>query len=178
MAELVSQSLALFLSWLFARAAWHKLRHSRYYSQLLQSWWSPRPLARLLVWPVAAMEASLVLALLLPVTRNMALILSAALLLCYAAVMAWQLLHGRGDLKCGCAGPARDTTISAALVWRNLICALAAMLAVNPLSSVPALVLNVSHISLSIGLAVFTCLLYLCCEQLLDNAQHFALEKR
>ena len=132
-----------------------------------------------MVWihvvPFAGFEFLLAVSILAPPTRGHALLLGAALLLVYAAAMGWKLLRGRSDLKCGCAGPAEDTTINAGLVWRNLVCAQLAVLAANPVAAN-----SVTFTSGSVALlcAVFLCLLYLCCDQLLSNAQHFAVEKK
>ena len=174
MPEFVSFAFALFFAWLFAVSAWHKLRHPEFYRELLRTWFVQKA-GSVGIWPLALMECLIVLSLLVPASRNSALLLVAALLLVYAAAMGWQLLRGRTYLKCGCAGPAAATTISRALVWRNLICAQLALLAANPVAAGSVHALNVA---VALLVAVFLCLLYLCCEQLLSNAQHFALEKR
>lgn len=174
MPELVVSAVSLFFAWLFAVSAWHKLRHPGYYRDLLRSWFVAGP-RWLDVRPLAILELLIVVTLLFPVSRMGALVAVAVLLLLYAAAMAWQLLQGRTSLKCGCAGPATDTTISGALIWRNLLCAQLAVLAAQPVSVKLAHALDIGVAALC---AVFMCLLYLCCEQLMSNAQHFAPEKR
>jgi len=174
MPEFVCLALALFFAWLFAVSAWYKLRHPEFYRQLLRSWFGVAPGAAIVV-ALALLESGLVFALLAPTSRGPALLVVACLLLAYAGAMAWQLVRGRSDLKCGCAGPASDTNISSSLVWRNLLCAQLAVLAANPLSSGG---MDAVNGVVTLLIATFLCLLYLCCEQLLRNAQHFALEKR
>jgi hypothetical protein len=174
MPELVITAVSLFFAWLFAVSAWHKLRHPGYYRDLLRSWFvaSPRWLA---VWPLAVLELFIVVSRLIPGSRSGALVLVAVLLLLYAAGMAWQLLQGRTTLKCGCAGPAADATISSVLVWRNLVCAQLAVLAARPVTGELLRGLDIAVAALC---AAFMCLFYLCCEQLLSNAQHFAPERK
>ena len=174
MPEFVSFAISLFFAWLFFVSAWHKLWNRDYYRQILQLWFAHR-WGSLLVLPLAGFEFLLAVSLLARASRGLALSLGAALLVVYAAAMGWHLLHGRSDLKCGCAGPGADTTINAGLVWRNLVCAQLAVLASNPVA--PG---SVTFTSASVALlcAVFLCLLYLCCDQLLRNAQHFAMEKK
>jgi hypothetical protein len=174
MPELVTSAISLFFAWLFAVSAWHKLRHPGYYRDLLRSWFVSGP-PWLQAWPLAVLELLIALSLLLPGSRSGALMLAALLLLLYAAGMAWQLLRGRSSLKCGCAGPAADSTISHALVWRNLVCAQLAVLAARPVSGE---LLRGPDIAAAALCAAFMCLFYLCCEQLISNAQHFATEKK
>ena len=174
MPEFVSTAIALFFAWLFAVSAWHKLRHPGFYRELLRSWFVQKA-GSVGIWPLAVLELVIVLSLLFPASRSGALLLVAVLLLLYAAGMGWQLLRGRAYLKCGCAGPAADTTISRALVWRNLICAQLALFAAQQITAGSLHFLNAG---VAVLCAAFLCLLYLCCEQLISNAQHFALEKR
>ena len=178
--ELVANGIALFCLWLFAVAGWHKWQQPVFYADLLSAYFPQHPGQQHTVRPhavrvLASTEMALALLILPTVTRGAALFTIAGLLLFYAAVMAWQLLQGRADIKCGCAGPASDTTISVATVWRNIGCAVLALLAIQPLPD-----LSGSFLSTTVGLllALFLCLVYLCCEQLLSNAQRFALEKK
>ncbi len=174
MPELVSFAITLFFAWLFAVSAWHKLWNRDYYRQILRQWFG-HSWGALLVVPLAGFEFSLAVSLLADASRGLALSAGAALLLLYAAAMAWHLWRGHTDLRCGCAGPTADTTINAGLVWRNLVCALVAVLAANPVAAGAA---TFTSSSVALLCAVFLCLLYLCCDQLLSNAQHFAREKK
>jgi hypothetical protein len=174
MPEIACLAAVLFFAWLFAVSAWHKLRHPQFYLQLLESWFGGAPGA-VAVRALALLESGLVLALLVPGSRDLALLVVAGLLLAYAIGMAWQLLLDRKDLKCGCAGPASDTRISWALVGRNLLCAQLAVLAASPVGTVS---LGLVNGLVALLVAGFLCLLYLCCEQLLSNSQRMSLEKR
>jgi hypothetical protein len=176
--EFACLAVALFFAWLFALSAWHKLRHPQFYRSTLGSWLGLTP-GRWVVSALALLESGLVFGLLVPASRSAALVAVADLLLAYALGMAWLLLRGRGDEKCGCAGPDSDTTISSALVWRNLLCAQLAVLAANPVGAGSSLVADGVAVGIVTLLSAgFLCLLYLCCEQLISNAQHISLENR
>ena len=86
-------------------------------------------------------------------------------------MMAVQIKRGRDDIACGCAGPASILTVSPALVLRNLLCALLAVIAgLLPELSSPVL----SAYSLAGGIAAFMVVLYICSDQLIANAQMMA----
>ncbi len=168
MPELIVSGLAWFFAWLFAVAAVHKLRDNSYYRRLLASWFPALPQAFPLAYLAAASELVVVIMLLLPATRSAGLLASAMLLLVYALAMGAQLASGRRDLKCGCAGPASNATISPALLIRNLFCAAFALVAVVPVQAVAA---TAAGVVLSLALAAFMIAGYLTSEQLITNAQ-------
>jgi len=172
--EIVAVAVAGFLAWLFAVAGWHKLRHPAQFSELaaqylpaaLRSLWRDK-----LVYPVAVLEIAVALALLPPQTRGIAALTAAGLLAGYGLMMAWQLLLGHRDLRCGCAGPASDVLVSPVLVMRNLLTAGLALLLIlppNPMAWSGAGVL------LTLCMAGFLVALYLGAEQLISNSQHMA----
>lgn len=170
MVQAVAGGIALFFSWLFARAGVHKLRFRPYYRQLLTAYVPQAQLAAVLVTLLALAEISLALLLLLPGGRPPGLLGAVVLLGLYAAVMGWQLRRGRGDLDCGCSGPGA-LKISPALVLRNLLCAALA----GSVIAVPG------HVFDSIGAAVLSLVLgcavaglYLFCELAIANAQAMA----
>lgn len=172
--EMVAIAIAAFLAWLFLVAGWHKLRHPAQFSELAAQY-LPAPLRPLwrdgLVYPVGALEIAVALTLLLPQARSGAALTAAALLAGYALMMAWQLLQGRRDLRCGCAGPASDVLVSPALVARNLLTASLALLLALP--SAP-MILSVAGLVLALSMAGFFIGLYLAAEQLISNSQHMA----
>lgn len=174
MPDLIVVGIALFLSWLFGSAALHKWRNVGHYRQLMARYLNGAGVSGVQVRLVAMVELTCVLLLLVPVTRQAGLLVAAVLLLSYAALMGLQLARGRADMKCGCAGPASDVTISPALVARNSITAVLAAGAMLPSASIEA---GVAGIGLALFVAVFTTLLYLGSEQLIVNAQQMAGER-
>ena len=173
MPEMISSGVALFLAWLMAMAASHKLRAPDYYRDLLEAYVPGQLVGRTAVWGIAMAELLLAAALLVPATREIGLLASAAALLAYAGLMAWQIKRGIEDLACGCAGPASTLSVSPALVLRNGLCAaLAFIVLVSPVSTASGLAAH----SITVGVAGFLILLYLCSDQLIANAQQMAGE--
>jgi hypothetical protein len=127
-----------------------------------------------LLLPVAVLELTIALALLLPMTASAGLRAAAAVLALYAALMTWQLIRGRRELRCGCAGPASELAVSPALVGRNLVCAGLALLALAPRTETVA---GAAGLGLSLYVAVFLIILYLCSEQIVSNSQQMARGK-
>ena len=174
--------VCLFLVWLFALAAYHKFTHLTYYSELLLEYLPtngstllpPAALKRVAAPVLAAMELSVAVLLLVPASRTIALLMAIALLSMYATAMLVQLILGRRQLNCGCAGPASNTRISGVLVVRNIVLVLLAVAALSTGTSVSVSGLTV----LVTGCAtVFIILLYLCAEQLIGNHQQLAVLK-
>jgi hypothetical protein len=171
--DLIAIGVAWFLAWLFGTAALHKARNIEHYRRLMGKYLDGAPVSSLMVWLLAALEVSFALAMLVPQTQWAGLAATALLLVAYAGLMGLQLARGRADMKCGCAGPASDTTISPALVLRNLGCAAMALLAMAPTISVDA---GVAGIGLALFVATFAALAYLGSDQLIANAQQMAGE--
>lgn len=115
---------------LFA-AAWHKLSEPEVFGGALQAYdllpaAAVMPLARVLPW----IEVATGVALLVPVTRNPALLVFTALILVYAGAMAINLWRGRRQIDCGCGGEVHP--LSWGLVLRNGVLAAAALLVAGP----------------------------------------------
>lgn len=121
------------LSWLFAWAAIHKLRDVDSFRAALEGYDLVPPL-----WTIPAgafliaAEVGIATGLWLPRVHPVAGGAAAALLLLYAGAVAINLVRGRRDIDCGCAGPARRQTISGALVLRNAVLAAAALISALP----------------------------------------------
>lgn len=172
--EVVAIGLAGFLAWLFAVSAFHKLRNAASFSELaaqylpesFRGWWRDW-----LVYPIGVAELAIALALLLPQGRVVGAAAAAALLVGYGLLMAAQLVQGRRDLRCGCAGPASEVRVSPALVARNL---LTAALAVPLLLPVTPMGISPGAIALALGMTGFLLALYLSAEQLIGNSQLMA----
>ncbi|MCV6627194.1 MAG: hypothetical protein OIF38_13925 [Cellvibrionaceae bacterium] len=166
----LAQAAALFLAGIFLQATWHKLKPANrpYYQQLLASYdWLPlgRGLIPALVLALGAAELLLALSLLWPSSRALAALLAALLLALYFAVLAVQLIQGKRDADCGCAGPASGLQISPALLLRNGVLILLALSAywVRPLAW--------QESAVAIALASLMVLAYVSAERLLANAQ-------
>ena len=91
----------------------------------------PEPLVPIVAPAALALECLAVAGLVLPQTRVPAAILAAALLVGYAAAMAWNLARGRTTIDCGCGGGGHG--ISPLHVLRNGLLAVFAV----PVSRVP-----------------------------------------
>jgi len=168
MPDVISSGVAFFLAWLFGLAAVHKLRDRQFYAALIGRY-LPAGLARpSMVLVVALLEGGTALALLPVVTRGIALALAMLLLLAYAGLMFLQWVRGKADMRCGCAGPASELTVSPALVARNVTCACLALAAVFPVATIAPGWLGAA---LSLMIAAFLAVGYLCVEQLIGNAQ-------
>ncbi|MBX3024365.1 methylamine utilization protein MauE [bacterium] len=121
------------LSLLLASAAWHKLRDVGAFRAAVEGYRLLPP-----VWTVPfaafaiAAECGLAVGLWLPGVGGAAALGGAALLGLYAAAMAIALRRGRRDVDCGCAGPARRQSVRPALVARNGVLIVAALLAALP----------------------------------------------
>lgn len=121
------------LSAVLAWAAWHKLRDIGAFRAAVEAYELAPPL-----WAVPigaaliAAELGIAVGLWLPRVGATAALAAAALLLLYAAAIAVNLVRGRRDLACGCAGPAGNQPISAALVARNLLLVVVAVTSALP----------------------------------------------
>jgi hypothetical protein len=111
---------------LFAVAGVHKVREHAAFAETLAGY---RVLPARLVSPASALvptlECLIAAGLLIPSARELASLAGAALLAVYAAAMGLNLLRARRQLDCGCLGPRGGGVISAALVGRNMVVALA-----------------------------------------------------
>ena len=113
---------------LFVVAAWHKLRDPRRFAATLGEYrLLPAPFAPAAAACVVLAELGAVVALLLWPRGGAAA--AAALLAVYASAIAVNLARGRRHIDCGCAGPAARREISAWMVARNAVVAVAALAA-------------------------------------------------
>lgn len=120
----------LLFSYLFILAGCQKLsdiddfRHALRGYQIVPGSWTPL-LARVL--PV--LEVCAGLALLIPSARDPALMLLTGLLVIYSAAITVNVVRGRMEIDCGCAGPGQQQGISAWLIGRNAVLLSLAVLA-------------------------------------------------
>lgn len=173
MPEPIINGLAWFLAWLFIAAGFHKLQSAGYYVDLMQRHISWPPRGKSVVRLIAIAELGIGALLILSATRVAGLLGCIALLLAYSGLLTWQLARGQTTLPCGCAGPTSSLLVSRELVWRNIICAAVALIALAPSDSIAT---GVPGLGLSVCVAIFLALLYATSEQLLSNAQRMAAE--
>jgi hypothetical protein len=137
----VSMILRILLAYIFLRAALHKAGDLQHFVAQLDAYdLLPQRLLQGVARLLVLTEGALVLTLPVP-GWQLPPLLAAALLSAYAAALAINLLRGEDDLDCGCDGPADFAQgISWALVGRNAVLVLAALLAALPIAQrVPSL---------------------------------------
>ena len=112
-------------------AAWHKFSEPEEFVGALAAY---RLLPEVAVWPAARLlpviEVVLGIGVLVPVTRPVATLGLASLVLLYAVAIAINLARGRRSIDCGCGGAAHP--LSWGLVARNLVISAAAIAAGRP----------------------------------------------
>ena len=177
MPEFIITAISLFFFWLFCVAGIQKLRAIPWYANLIGRYFDRGAVPKMVVVLVAAAELLCCALLILPATRGFGLLLACLLLLGYGLIMLLQIQRGRADMNCGCAGPASDTSISAGLVYRNLICATlagAAAYSVVAIGADAALMWNIAMVVTTALLTLFLVLIYVAFEQLVANSQRYA----
>lgn len=132
----LSLALALALALLFATAAVHKLRDWSYFRASLENY---RVLPAALVTPAGAAAVAVEIAaaatLPFPDTRAVGGLLGGVLLSAYALAIATNLRRGRTRIDCGCFGAAKRERIAPWMVLRNVVLAIAALLAALPVTA-------------------------------------------
>ena len=117
---------------LFA-AAWHKLAQAELFAAALQAY-ELVPVGAVIAVGRAlpVVEAAIGIGVLVPLTRQPALMAFAALMLLYAGAMVVNLARGRRQIDCGCG--AESHPLSWALVLRNAVLAALALAVSGPTS--------------------------------------------
>lgn len=132
----IGWALRLVLAAIFARAVYAKLRDPREFADAIRAYeLLPAPLCSAAAAALLAAELALLVGLLLPATGSAAAGCAAGLLLLYSAAIVVNLLRGRRDIDCGCAGPLRKQPLHELLVLRNLLYAAIAGIAALPLAA-------------------------------------------
>ena len=156
------------LAVLFASAAAHKLRDLPAFQVSLAAYeLVPGAFVRILSVLLAAGEAMVAVALLGAGPSPWPPFAAAGLLLVYTSAIAINLLCGRRDIDCGCAGPRRRQPLGTGLVARNLV-----LLGAAVASALPATgrgLVWIDFVTLVSGLAA-SCLLYQAIDALLAGA--------
>lgn len=167
--QLLSIATALFMFWLFAQGAIHKLNpdNDLYFSSLITEFgWGDIKVASLIAKFVGLFELAVALAILYPPTRTLAALVAITLLFAYLTHMAYQLYQGRRDLDCGCAGPGAKVKISGQLLVRNILLILITFFCLTPSTNAASGLWLLGALLAIIGIFV-----YLSSEQLIGNAQ-------
>jgi hypothetical protein len=174
----ISFILRFLLVFIFARAAMHKIRHFRQFCAQVDAYdLLPGSVITAFSMLLALVETYLALMLLAQGWLHPSFIASALLTL-YALAMGINLVRGSIDLDCGCRGPsAIPQTIGWALVTRNGILAVAALITALPVVAHRLSIQDVGTIVLASIAVIF---IYSSIEQAIVNQQrqrqYFALK--
>lgn len=123
----------LLLAAVFARSGWAKLRDPAAFTRALRGYAivperGVAPAAAALL----AFECLLVPGLLAPAVARTASLLAAFALIAYAVAIAINLVRGRRDIDCGCAGPVAHQSLHEWLIARNAAYVLLALAGALP----------------------------------------------
>lgn len=118
---------------------------------------------------LTAAELGIAIGLCFPASGARAAFAAAGLLALYAAAIATNLVRGRRDIDCGCAGVAGQHPLSAALVARNGILGAAALASALPVA--PRSLTWVDGMTACASVAMLA-LLYAAVDGLMANAPH------
>jgi hypothetical protein len=134
----VGLTLRAGLAGLFLWAAAHKLRDLAAFRRAVAAYalLPPRVVAAASLL-LAGAEVLIGLGLLHPASDAQAALAAAAVLVLYSGAIGINLLHGRRDIDCGCAGPARSQPLTPGLVARNGALIAAALGAALPAAARP-----------------------------------------
>lgn len=169
---LVAATATVFMALLFTRAALHKVFDFTAFTGFLADYeLVPENAVRPVAILVALAELTVILTAIVPALHGVSAVLSAGLLLGYAAAMAINLRRGRDRIECGCGGAVQP--LAWTLVWRNA--ALAAFALVGVGSSASGFGVTESAAVIIGGLTFFTA--YLLADQILANAAFIRLKR-
>lgn len=162
--SLTAAALTVFISLIFARAAWHKLSEFTEFTGFVADYrLVPERFVVPVSWAIIGAETAAVALQLVPQGRLLGLAIAVIMLLAYAGAMAINIGRGRTAIECGCGGAVQP--LSRSLVMRNGILAalgLLAMLPLGPMSAPDAIA------SIGAGFALWVG--FLLVEQILSNA--------
>lgn len=171
--EIVAYALQWLIAGIFLQAGVSKLQteNQHYYANAIEAYgMTPKSLTQILPGLIGGFEVLICLLILLPAATKLGLIVAAGLFGVYLAAFAKQILQGKADMNCGCAGPGADVKISPLLLVRNavltLLCLFAVSSAAVPLGFEWFLVLPMAGIF---------ALIYFSSDQLIANQQKIQL---
>jgi hypothetical protein len=160
------------LAILFVQASIHKLRDLAAFREAVAGYRIvPERGVPVAAGGLAAVEIGLSAALIVPGLGPTPMLASAALLLLYAFAIGLNLVRGRRDIECGCAGRAKRRSLHAGLVARNLVLAGLALIASLPAG--PRDLHWIDGITIA-GVIAAAVALYAAADCALANAPHLA----
>ncbi|MDT0500006.1 MULTISPECIES: MauE/DoxX family redox-associated membrane protein [unclassified Halomonas] len=160
-------ALSAILAVILLSAAMHKLRAPQRFRRQLDDYaLLPPGSLRIVARTVPALEIALAILLLTPALRVVGALGTALLLGGYAGAMAINLWRGRSDIDCGCSGPGMERPLSPALLWRNALLVLMALLAALPTHTHP---LGGFDLFLILACSLMGLMIYTSVEGLLAN---------
>ena len=116
----VNLTLRCALALLFVRALMGKLREPRQFANAIRDYeLVPASSAGAIAAALLTIECALVPSLFIETTARLSALALAGLLLLYSAAIGINLLRGRRDIDCGCAGPAARQPLHEWLLYRN-----------------------------------------------------------
>ncbi|ODT47716.1 MauE/DoxX family redox-associated membrane protein [Devosia sp. 63-57] len=165
MFSLLAAALTVFVSLIFARAAWHKLSEFTEFTGFVADYQLlPERLVVPASWAIVTAETASVALQLVPGGRLLGLGIAVMMLLAYAGAMAVNIRRGRTAIECGCGGAVQP--LSWSLVVRNAILATMGLVAIamplGPMSAPDAIAAIGAGFALWVG--------FLLIEQILSNA--------
>lgn len=171
----LSDTVAIFMLWMFLLAGFSKLNpaNRNFYNDVIASYGIALPeLAKVIVLILGSVELLAGLLVLFPASRFIGSMLCATLLTVYFFAMAMQIVRGKSDADCGCAGPGQTMKISPALLLRNLIyLGILSSLWFSPVSSFSLNFADLKLWLLPIVVAMAMVLISSSVENLLENTQ-------
>ena len=173
LSNVLSSAIGWFIAGVFVQAGLSKLASENhpYYVKAIEAYGvTPAALVPIMPRLIGIIEVSICILILLPMTSKVGLVLAGALLLMYLLVFAKQMLQGKADMNCGCAGPGADLIISPMLLLRNAVLVALCLFAIGYGTTTTGMAwLVVLPLALVLGL------IYLSCDQLIANQQKIQL---
>lgn len=132
----ISLTLRCVLALLFVRALSGKIRNPSHFANTIRDYEIlPHGMASAVAALLLATEGAIVPALFIPATARLAAIIAAGLLLLYSIAIGVNLLRGRRDIDCGCAGPLARQPLHEWLLLRNAAMIAGAICAAAPVAA-------------------------------------------
>jgi hypothetical protein len=168
MDPVITATIVICLSLLFAISAAHKLRDPSAFQSAMEEYrLLPPALLGIMAKILIASEVIASVLVLIPNTRNVGFGFILTLLLVYTLGISFNLLRGRRDIDCGCHGPAAKQTLSWWLVSRNLVFAVLGLIAMQ---ATPVRALNWLDLLTILFAVLVASGLFLCMNQMLVQA--------
>ena len=167
--SMASNAISLLMCWIFLSAGISKLmlRNRPFYRQVMSGYGVTGSFTTGIAIPtLGGVELVSGILLLAPATRVPGAGVSIVLLLTYLVVVGTQVIQGKRDINCGCAGPSSDMKVGPELLVRNAVYIL--LLVICGFFAAPG---SGEHWWLAMTAALAMALLAGSIEQLIANAQ-------